>query len=204
MKYSTFSRILGIVILVAMLCLAISCDKVTQAPDNRKKLLFKEIFATGNTLYFSYDAKNRLTQCAGKDLNGIDRKCRFEYDDNNRLVRAFDDYSGSGQLTFTFNYLSANAIKLTLTSPGLYPVDWLLSLDEKGRLIKTDLGYNSTEAGLPLVYYTAYGYDAAGNVSKVDHTHDNLAPEIDTYLYDDKKTPFYNVVGRSSLFPLVF
>jgi len=142
-----------------------------------------------------------MTACNGYDLNGIYRNCRFEYDDNNRLVRAYNYNSGNGVLTYTFNYISADSIKLTLTSPAA-PQDWMLVFNKKGQLIKTDIGYNLQEKGSPSVFYIGYDYDAAGNLSIADH-HDNLAPERDTCIYDDKKSPFYNVVGRSPLLTLV-
>ena len=206
MKTFTFYRALQISALFGIILFFFSCDKVTPAPKdpNIKKLLFKEIFAGRDTLYFSYDKKDRLTQYFGYDLNGIERKCRFEYDDNNRLVRAFNDYSGYGQLTYAFNYISTDSIKVTLTTPGRLTVYWMLTLNQKGQLIKTDLSYNAVPAGLPLDSYFDYDYDAAGNVSNFDHTHATFDPKNETLLYDDKKSPFYNVVGKSVLLTLIF
>jgi len=87
---------------------------------------------------------------------------------------------------------------------GAYPENWLLSFNKNGQLIKRDIGYNYRQSGLNIINYITYGYDATGNLTTVDLTHNEAIPRIDTYIYDDKKSPFNNVIGLSPLFSLIF
>lgn len=205
MKLS-LSRLLKISLVFTIAALFLTgCDKNTVVPFNpKKKLLYKEVYDNQDTLYFSYDSKQRLIQMVGNDMNGIYKYFKFTYDDNNRLVEAANEIYGAGTATFTFKYFLPDSAKVTFQQVGAFPQVWLLSFNKKGQLIKNDMGYNARQSGLNIVSYTTYDYDTEGNVITYDQTHYAAIPQIDTYTYDDKKSPFNNVVGLSPLFSLIF
>lgn len=206
MKPFTIFRTLQVPVLFTLfIFIASSCTKITQTPANPniKKLLYKEVYSNGDTLYFGYDSKYRLVQVFGHDMNGIDKDFKFTYDDDNHLVGALNGDYRNGTATFTFKYYLPDSAKVTFQAVGAYPDNWMLSFNKSGQLVKKDVGYDAQQRGINYISYTTYSYDATGNLVTVNHSHDEGTPQIETYEYDDKKTPFNNVVGLSPLFSLI-
>lgn len=148
------------------------------------------------TLYFRYDAQNRLTyiiQAMGEATAEAGDTISFNYDSQGRL-----SYVVSAD-TAKFTYNGNKVFCISPSEDGFYRDT--LELGSKGELLKL---YNAE------VMYT-YGYDGKGNMDKytVKDINGNVI-HTTTLTYDDKNGLFKNIKTpswffiREQAFPLCF